>query len=367
MSGGEANDGESGPKQARPIDPAGPQPLEPRTDRLRIEASGGPAADQPPDDDPTLVARLAYGLSLPERTARGVSAVLGGLVHETAARLIPAAFRSSRSYSVFVQQALDMMVHDFGGVSPANPEAAATDEAKLAQKAVGGLLDIAGVATLHLSPITVLAVFSDLAYGSGHFLTKLSDELKREGIVDARTSIDNVADLVAALQATSSRAAESVDTPPINVGGLKDTVAQLSAEISRIDAAKLIPRHEVERMWAEMETTAAKANVGLWDVSTTMTMYAMNRVTLTSRGALSTMSVAGNLFEEHWVDHYAEALREIHEQGLYATLATASAPYLEAVWLNFDETRVTWTEDLLSGRLIRRTWTGFRGWWITEH
>ena len=65
----------------------------------------------------TLVGMLTYGLTIPERTARSVSAMVGGLVHESAARLIPTAFRSSRSYSTFVQQALDMMVHDVGGVT----------------------------------------------------------------------------------------------------------------------------------------------------------------------------------------------------------------------------------------------------------
>ena len=69
----------------------------------------------------SLIETLTFGLTIPERTARSVSALVGGLVHESAARLIPSAFRSSRSYTVFVQQALDMMVHDVGGVENATP------------------------------------------------------------------------------------------------------------------------------------------------------------------------------------------------------------------------------------------------------
>ena len=49
-----------------------------------------------------------------------------------------------------VQQALDMMVHDVGGVQ-GEAEETNEEEAKLAQKAVGGLLDVAGTATLHVS------------------------------------------------------------------------------------------------------------------------------------------------------------------------------------------------------------------------
>lgn len=309
----------------------------------------------------SLIDLLSYGLSLPERTARSASAIVGGLVNETAARLIPAAFRSSRSYTVFVQQSLDMLMHDVGGVD--QPKAASAAETQLAQKAVGGLLDLAGAATLHVSPLTVLAIFNDLAYGSGYYLNQLSRELKREGIIDAESSIDHVSDLIDALRTTSSKAADTVDKPPISIDGLTDTITQLRDELGKVDPSKLLPQSEVQRIWGEMEQAASQADVGLWDVSTTMTMYALNRVTLTSRGALSTVRVAGNMFDEHIIRHYSDALEEIGKQGLYATLSDVSAPYSEAVWKNFDDDRETWTEELITGRLFCKAWEGVRGWW----
>ncbi len=327
-----------------------------------LNASDGVMAEQPAEEaGGSLMSSLLYGVTLPERTARCASAIVGGLVNETAARLIPTAFRSSRSYSVFVQQALDMMIHDVGGVA-SDQEPADIEESKLAQKAVGGLLDIAGAATLHLSPMTVLAVFNDLAYGSGFYLRKLSEELKREGIIDDDSSIDHVSDLIDALQQTSGKAADAMDSPPINVDGIKNTITQLRDENGKVEPTKLIPQSEVARLWSEMEDVAAKADVGLWDVSTTMTMYAMNRVSATTRGALSTVTVAGNLLDEHIVSHYASALDEFGENGLYATLSGAAAPYLEAVWHNYDGDRETWTEELITGRLIGKAWTSVRGW-----
>lgn len=331
-----------------------------------VEADGEPNM---PTEVPegSLGETLLYGLSLPERTARSASAIVGGFVNETAARLIPAAFRSSRSYTVFIQQSLDMLVHDVGGVkNPALPADLPEAESKLAQKAVGGLLDVAGAATLHLSPMTVLAVFNDLAYGSGHYLRMLSEELKREGIIDRQSSIDHVSDLVDVLQATSGRAADAADTPPISLGGLIETITELRAEINRVDPSSLLPQAEVRRIWAEMETAANKADVGLWDVSTTMTMFAMNRVNLTTRGALSTVTVAGSLFDEHIVAHYSEALDEISQRGLYATLSQVSTPYLAAVWENFDESRETWTAELVTGRMFGKAWQSVRGWWGGE-
>lgn len=311
----------------------------------------------------SLVDTLLYGISLPERTARSASAIVGGLVGETAARLIPAAFRSSRSYNVFIQQSLDMMIHDVGGVTHPNmTKEDSEQDAKLAQKAVGGLLDIAGAATLHLSPMTVLALFNDLAYGSGHYLEKLSEELRREGVIDEASTIAHASDLIEALKTTTDRASDAMEVPPFSIDGLRQTISELSEEIAKVDPSRLLPQSEIGRMWTEMEGAATEADASLWDVSTTMTMFAMNRVNLTTRGALSTVRVAGNMFDEHITDHYFGALAEISEHGLYTTLSASSAPYIDAVWQNFDSERETWTVELLSGRMIGKAWNNMRGW-----
>ncbi|MEM6468114.1 MAG: hypothetical protein AAF802_00995 [Planctomycetota bacterium] len=326
------------------------------------------AAEQPSDNPPvaptssSLWGTLTYGLSLPERTARSASAMVGGMVHETAGWLIPAAFRSSKTYSAFVQQALDMMIHDVGGVRQEKAAEPGT-EAHLAQQAVGGLLDLAGAATLHLSPITVLAVFGDVAYGSSFYLRRLSEEMKREGIIDETSSVDHVSDLLDALEKTGSRAADAATAPPMSVTAMRETIRQISAEVERVDPRKLIPQSEVQRMWEEMESAASESNVGIWDVSTTMTLFAIDKLSLSARGALSSVRVAGSLLDEHLFDHYKDALCSISERGLYETLAESSKPYLEAAWHNFDSERETITQEILHGRMQKRFWTKLVDWW----
>lgn len=339
------------------------------------DTPASPTGEADAAGEASLLGYLFYGLSLPERTVRSLSAVAGGLLNETAARLIPTAFRSSKSYALFVQQALDMAVHDFGGV-PAPERATAADaaaspasspqEVDLARKAVGGMLDIASLSTLHLSPMTVLAAFSDLAYGSSHYLRELSAELKRQGVIDSGTSIDHVSDLLDALQTASNQATDALDQPPINLDGLRQTIEQTRQSIQQVDPTQLIPQAEIARLWDEMETAAQEAEVGILDVSTTMTMFAMNRVTLVGKGALSSVTVAGNLLDQHILRHYVAGLAEIRSAGLYATLNRSSEPYLEAVWNNFGDQRVTWTEDFLSGRMVNRGVAGLRGWWAGE-
>ena len=104
-------------------------------------------------------------------------------------------------------------------------------------------------------------MFSDLAYGSGHYLNKLSEELKREGIIDSQSSIDQVSELVSALQLTSTKAADAVDTPPISLDGLAETISQLREEINKVDPRDLIPQAEVQRLWGEMEQAAERTAI----------------------------------------------------------------------------------------------------------
>ena len=329
-------------------------------------------ADRPkhePQDDNTPASSqvyqyLMYGISLPERAIRATSAVVGGTLTESAALLVPQAFRSSKSYEVFVQQMLDLMVQDVGGVEDPSQAEAKVDEVQdfVARKAVGSFIDLAGMATLHLSPLTVLAVVSDVAYGSQTYLKELSAELKQAGVIDEETTIDHAADLLEAIRSTSGSTADALDLPPLSVDGLRETIEQTQRAVMGINPTVIIPEAEMKQLWNQMHEVANREDVGLLDVSSTMTLFAINKVGTVGQGALSSVKVAGNMFDRHIFDHYRQGLTEIQEHGLYATLATASQPYISAVWTNFSSERETITEDLFSGRLIGRAWTGVRSW-----
>jgi hypothetical protein len=64
----------------------------------------------------TVYDYLLYGLSLPERALRSTGALVGGTLRESSELLLPRAFRNSQSYRLFLQQMLDFVVEDVGGV-----------------------------------------------------------------------------------------------------------------------------------------------------------------------------------------------------------------------------------------------------------
>ena len=307
---------------------------------------------------------LIYGLSLPERTLRSTSAVVAGTLRESAEMLVPQAFRSSTSYRTLIEQTLTFMAQDVGGVTTPQQNvdggaAPQTDKPDVdnfvARKAVGSFIEMASLPLLHVSPMMVLALFSDIAYGSQTYLSELSEELKKQGVIDENTTIDQATDLLNALHTTTSTTAQVFDKPPLSIDGLKDTIKQIR-DCAGKGPTTLMPEAEIQRLWTEMQAMATREHVSMLDVSSTITMYSMDKIGSLGRGALSTIKVAGNMFDRHIIDHYSEGLQEIHQKGIYAALAQSSAPYIDAVWLNFSDERETITEDVVTGRFFSRCW-----------
>jgi len=323
--------------------------------------SDQPSPNEPPRDPGVAKVRdfLLYGLSLPERTLRSVSGVVGGTLRESAALLVPRAFRSSRTYSVMIQQSLDFLVEDVGGVERAAVAAAQTKDF-VARKAVGSFIDMASMATLHLSPMLLLAVVGDVAYGSRAYLQELGADLKRSGVIDQQSTIDNVDDLLAAVGGAAAATSGSFNAPPISVEGLKRTVEDTRAAIGRIDPTKVIPQAELRRLWDEIHEVAVREGINPVAVSGAITLRALGAIASLGRGALSTATAAGTLFDRHVLEHYAGALREIRDRGVYVSLRETSRPYLNAVWDNFSAKKTTLTEGLFSGRLLGHAWQAVR-------
>lgn len=306
---------------------------------------------------------LLYSLSLPERALRSTTGVAGGAIRESAALLVPQAFQNSKTYESLVGQTLDFLCENVGGVEPdARGLEGPVTEDFVARKTVGNFVEMAGMATLHVSPMLLLAVVSDVAYGSQTYLKELADELKREGVIDQESTIDHASDLLTAISNTSGVAASAFNTPPISLDGLYETINETKLAVNQIDPTKVLPKAEMDRMWNEMQTIASDEDVTMFEVSSAMALHSLDRVASVGKGALSTTRAATRLFDRHVIDHYRTALNDLETNGYYATLAKTSGPYITAVWQNFSTENTTLTEDLLSGRLVGEATSALGRW-----
>ena len=160
---------------------------------------------------------------------------------------------------------IEFLAHDVGNVERDQGPSGPTHEVEnfVARKTVGGFLELAALPLLHVSPMTVLAIISDVAYGSQTYLNELSSALKDEGIIAEDSTIDHASDLLTALNQSSATAADALDTPPLSVKGLAETIRQVSEAAQSADVTRAIPQAEVERLWTEMHTIAGREHQGM--------------------------------------------------------------------------------------------------------
>jgi hypothetical protein len=314
-----------------------------------------PAAGR--DSRSVLTRLFVYSLTLPERVVRSTVGLAAGAAREAAGFLVPSAFQDSKTYEIVIRKSLGFLAEDIGGAK--RPEAMPGTEASatsppmnefVARKAVGNFVDLAGLATLHVSPLWLLAIVSDVAYGSKAYVRELAEELQKQGLIDDASTIHHVDDVLEAVQHASGRAANLFDTPPLSVDELKQSLSETRAALAGADYTKVLPEAELKQYWNEMRSVSAREQVSLLGVSAAMTMQTLGKLKTVSQGTLTGLHVAGGLFNRHVLGHYAEALTTLRARGVFATLRDTSTPYVTAVWNNFAAERPTWTEKWLSLR-----------------
>jgi hypothetical protein len=304
-----------------------------------------------------------YTVSLPERVVRSTVGVTAGAAREAAHALIPQAFQSSKTYELVVTNSLKFLVENVGGVElkADNAESVPIDHF-LARKAVGNFVDLAGVATLHLSPIWVFAVVSDVAYGSKAYVRELAAELHQRGLIKETSKIDRVDDLLEAIQRTTAETASLISTPPLSVDQLKLTLERTRAAIAAADLAALLPEAELHAHWHAMRSISTQERVSLLGVSGALTLHMLGKVETLAVGTIVGVEVAGDLLNRNVVGHYVDGLRTVREQGFYHVVRASGAPYAQAVWRNFATQRETLTSQIVTGRLFGKLWTSVRKW-----
>jgi hypothetical protein len=319
------------------------------------ESASDPLSIEP--DLSTATQSLLFGLSLPERLVRSAVGLTAGTVKELAGFVVPQAFQTSKSYEIAIHNSLSFLTETVGGAERKRA-AGAKDEAGeyVARKAVGNFIDLTGLATLHLSPMWVLAVVSDVCYGTKTYVQEVAEQLKAQGVIDDTSTIHHIDDLLGAIQKASGTTASAFDTPPLSIAQLKQTIDETREALSKADVLKLIPQSELAAYWNEMQTVANTEGVSLLDVSAAVTMNTLNRVKTVSRGALTSVQVAGGLLNRNVFGHYRDSLTRIREHGLFATVAESYQPYVDAVWRNFSTEKRSWTEMLLDPRNVTRGW-----------
>ena len=229
--------------------------------------------------------------------------------------------RKSRFYEATAKNLLRITVELVGGVERKSDEVADEVEQspkKLAvRKAGGNVVELGSILAFGFSPLWLLAAAADVTRGTRVYLDSLVGELKAAGVLAREAEFASVDDLLAALEGASGTTARLIDIPPLEIEGLKRSLADL-----RDDAKSLPTPPELAAVYQGLVAEADREQRSLLEVS----VGHRPRV----------LQLRRKVGRQHVLDPYTEDLQPVRDEGFAAYARRVGGPYATAVARHFD-------------------------------
>ena len=325
-----------------------------------------PPAEIPPDpsENPdTYLTRLNHylmlSLSIPERAARALSGMVGGMTILLCNTFLPNMVRNSSSYHFTMGMFQSFLVRNLAGMS--DVEAVKLQDRFIHRKMVGTGLEAAGLLTMHFSPVWVFAIASDAAKGGKVFLQRLIAELKDNGVIDKERNPESLEQILAAIHEVGRKGATAIDTPPLSMQEINELASELRISVSALadNSASLLPRFE--EIWNQITLVARKENLTREQVLGMLSVSAAS-VAGTSLGTAGAMGKTGYaLLDEVILTEYKNTLVTITEEGALTYMNKHMRPFLLNAQEQFDFSKDTWTQRKLKevlGKFISKLKSG---------
>ncbi len=293
-----------------------------------------------------------YLFSLPERVLRSATALAGGLIREIGDVTLPGAVRRTRLYRTMVEATLRFLIEQVGQVEGAFPPEGKLAEDFLLRRTAGNGLELAGILAFHASPVWVMAALADLSGAGRQLVREIAASLQQEGLLDPGSNFESVDQILDGLEQTAGRLAETINTPPLDVAGLRTEWAEIRKEASRIPRPSLPSSDALRRQWDALRQEAAAQGQSVFQLSSLLALSALaglpENVRRLSKAARLAARRTGRLFGGALLDHYTSTLNEIRSTGYLAYWTREFRPYLRAAAGQFSPRRISSTEKWLA-------------------
>ncbi len=294
---------------------------------------------------------VRYAVSLPERVVRSASALAAGAVREVAAVALPIGFRRGRLYRNLVDVTLQFLIERVGGVPGAEQSEQKLSEDFLLRRTAGNGIELMGLVAFRASPVWVLAALADVAGFGRQLIPEISESLKKEGLLAPDGSFATMEQLLTGLERSSGQLAESVNTPPLDVAGLREEWRKFVAEARQLPAPQLPSAGAVTKVWTDLRAAAEREQRSVFEVSSLLAVSAVGelpeRARVLSRSAAIVLRHGGAAVSNALLDHYRQSLEQMREVGFVRYGVRQLAPYTEAAISAFHPERTTLTDKLL--------------------
>jgi hypothetical protein len=300
----------------------------------------------------------AYLLSLPERLIRSTVGLGAGVAREVSEVALPDGVRHSALYRNLVDATLHFLIEQVGGVEDVYRTDAALPDNFLARRTAGNAVEVLGVVAFRASPVWILAALADVCGMGRHLIPEVTEALKTQGLLEKDAQFTTVDQLLDGLERTSTRLAATVNTPPLDVAGLRAEWAALREDASHLPPASLPSRETISAVWADLKAESARQERSIFETSSVMAVSAARAlpggVRWLSASARVGAARTGQVFAAALLDHYRETLSEIRDTGYLTYAARQFRPYLRAAAGQFSPKRHTLTQRLIEKLPMRR-------------
>ena len=285
---------------------------------------------------------------------RSVFGLGAGIAREVGEVVLPEGVKQTQLYRSVVDTTLRFLIEQVGQVDGVYPGDSPLPADFLTRRTAGNAIEALGIVAFRASPVWVLAALADVCGMGRQLIPEIADALKAQGLLERETRFSSVDEMLDGLERTSSRLADTINTPPLDVATLREEWEALRADARRLQPQSLPSPAAVGSVWRQLQAEAARQQRSVFETSSMMAVSAIKAVPDGARWLSASAAVGatrtGQLVGAALLDHYRSTLTEIRETG-YATFAARQlGPYVRAAVGQFSPERVTLTERLLARR-----------------
>jgi hypothetical protein len=306
----------------------------------------------------------SYLLSFPERVLRSALGFGAGVAREVGEIALPDGVRNSRLYQNLVDATLRFLIEQVGGVEGVYKADSALPDDFLVRRTAGNAVEALGIVAFRASPVWILAALADLCGMGRHLIPEIADALKAQGLLDEDTQFATVDQMLDGLERTSSRLAATINTPPLDVQGLRKEWEAIREEARTLPPASLPGGDAIGQLWSQLKAESARQQRSIFETSSLMAVAAVRAlpggVRWLSASARASAARTGQVFATALLDHYRQTLGEIQQVGYLTYAGRQFSPYVRAAVSQFSPQRRTLTQRLLEKVQSTRSRSGLR-------
>lgn len=319
--------------------------------------ASGRAPGEAGDDERRMTVRT-YLLSLPERLIRSTVGLGAGLAREVGEVALPDGVRRSQLYQNLVDATLHFLIEQVGGVEGVYRSDAALPDNFLARRTAGNAIEVMGIVAFRASPVWILAALADVCGIGRHLIPEVTEALKAQGLLETDAQFTTVDQMLDGLERASTHLAATVNTPPLDVKGLRAEWEALREDARRLPQASLPSRESISAVWADLRAESARQQRSIFETSSVMAVSAARAlpggVRWLSASARVGAARTGEVVAAALLDHYRQTLSELQQVGYLTYAGRQLRPYIRAAADQFSPKRRTLTQRLLEKLPLKR-------------